>query len=69
LVEDQRERVLAGRVCLGLPLSLDSKLKTTRGKGFEDVLKTRERSQQIPFPPLGRFCKRNRRERDMERLG
>jgi hypothetical protein len=34
VVEDQREGVLAGRVCLGLPLSLDSKLKTTRGRGF-----------------------------------
>jgi hypothetical protein len=32
LVEDQRERVLAGRVCLGLPLSLDSKPKMTKGR-------------------------------------
>jgi hypothetical protein len=34
LVEDQRERVLAWRVCLGLPLSLDSKPKTTKGRGL-----------------------------------
>jgi hypothetical protein len=34
LVEYQRERVLAGRVCLGLPLSVDSKPKTTKGRGL-----------------------------------
>jgi hypothetical protein len=38
LVEDQRERVLAGRVCLELPFSLDSKLKMTRRRDFSQIL-------------------------------
>jgi hypothetical protein len=49
------ERVLQG-FGLGLLFLLRSNQIRQGEKGFEDLLDTRERSQQILVPPLGRFA-------------
>jgi hypothetical protein len=63
LVEEEGEGRGFYRVWPWAPLPPLIQPDTTRGKGFEDLLDTRERSQQVRFLLLVGFAKEKRRER------
>jgi hypothetical protein len=52
VVEAKKREMVLGRVCLGLPSSLDAKQNRTNRRKFARSLDTREEDpQQISFPP------------------
>jgi hypothetical protein len=63
VVEEQREREGFWQAASGSPPSLDAKQIGQGEEGFEDPLKSRERSQQISLPPPGRLAKEGKKRK------